>query len=241
MRLDGQIVHIKNQAHDHSEIFPEFYKCIGGSPAPSGNRRVIDLLSQMPCIHLAYSRVTKKRPNFLPIKRCEIFRNKDSIWARIVVEKPGDETKIIFRALKKRRSFSRNLRQVAADNTNEIWFDTKEVRRSGRGLDKGITSLQKKVQEIGIWSIMTSNGYRHYFCSIEPRKKLPQLASIYALMYYLGSITRYKPQDFDKIIEAKYGVLLQEVIATQPSQFLYLLASCLSGVDVVRPFSEPSG
>ncbi len=54
-------------------------------------------------------------------------------------------------------------------------------------------------------------------------------------MFYLGSITRYKPYDFDKIITQRYSWLIGEFLSTQPMQFLYALASHLDGVEVVRP------
>ena len=56
-------------------------------------------------------------------------------------------------------------------------------------------------------------------------------------MFFLGSVTRYRPYDYDTILGGRYAWLVEEFIATQPTQFLYLLASTLAGVEVVRPLA----
>ena len=50
-----------------------------------------------------------------------------------------------------------------------------------------------------LWTtVLSTPPYRHYYLYACPDgdegELLPQLLSMYALMYYLGSITRYRPQ-----------------------------------------------
>jgi hypothetical protein len=59
-------------------------------------------------------------------------------------------------------------------------------------------------------------------------------------MFYLGSLTRYKPADFDKIVTHRYSWMVAEFLETQPVQFIYGIASFLGGVEVVRPFAAIS-
>src|ERR671924_350294 len=54
---------------------------------------------------------------------------------------------------------------------------------------------------------------------------VPQLLSIYAITFYLGSITRYRPHHFDRMISGPYGPRIQDFVTGQPLQFLYLMAS----------------
>jgi len=89
----------------------------------------------------------------------------------------------------------------------------------------------------GMSSILTANGYRMYFCSISRSNWLPPLAAGYAVLFYLGSVTRYKPYVFDKILGGGYSWIVEEFLATYPMQFIYCLASELAGVDVVRPYA----
>ena len=66
------------------------------------------------------------------------------------------------------------------------------------------------------------------------------MAAIHAAMFYLGSVTRYKPEDFDKILSGGYSWIVEEFIATAPVQFLYILASQLAETVVVRPYAAIS-
>lgn len=64
---------------------------------------------------------------------------------------------------------------------------------------------------------------------------LPQLLSIYALSYYLGSITRYRPHHFDTVSRGNLGPRIQDFITGQPLQFIYLMASEFCQQDVTKP------
>jgi hypothetical protein len=91
-----------------------------------------------------------------------------------------------------------------------------------------------------LWVVATTDpaSYRFYFLYLSPKAEreqtLPQLLGIYTIVYFLGSITRYRPHLFREIIESSSGELIQEILTTQPSQFLYLLASEFARRDVVR-------
>jgi YaaC-like Protein len=49
---------------------------------------------------------------------------------------------------------------------------------------------------------------------------LPQLCSIYMVLFYLGSITRYRPNYFDDLIAGPFGAFIQEFIENQPNQLV---------------------
>jgi hypothetical protein len=59
--------------------------------------------------------------------------------------------------------------------------------------------------------------------------------SIYAITFHLGSITRYRPHHFDRIIDGHYGPRIEEFISGQPLQFIYLMASEFAEQDVTKP------
>jgi len=89
-----------------------------------------------------------------------------------------------------------------------------------------------------IWTNVTSiPPYRKYYIYFEKEPRIPrfpQLISIYAFFFYLGSITRYRPHRFENLLNGKYGPLVEECITNQPSQFVYLLASEFVKQDVTR-------
>jgi hypothetical protein len=66
------------------------------------------------------------------------------------------------------------------------------------------------------------------------KQVLPQLLSIYAIMFYLGSITRYRPLWYDQIAASEFGTFVESFIDSQPTQFLYLMASYFAEREVVK-------
>lgn len=90
-----------------------------------------------------------------------------------------------------------------------------------------------------LWSnVLSVPPYRKYYVYIPPVAErplvLPQLASILALFYYLGSVTRYKPQKMAEVLRGDFGAQLEECVINLPNQFLYLLASEFAKQDVAR-------
>ncbi len=55
------------------------------------------------------------------------------------------------------------------------------------------------------------------------------------MFYYLGSVTRYRPQQFDVVLDGRYGGFVEEVLTSQPRQLVYLLASEFVGREVTQP------
>lgn len=91
-----------------------------------------------------------------------------------------------------------------------------------------------------IWTtVATTSPYRRYYVYMAPTAEhpfvLPQILSIYAIMFYLGSITRYRPHHYDRIVGGKFGSWVQEFVSGQPLQFLYMMASEFMRQDVTKP------
>ncbi len=91
-----------------------------------------------------------------------------------------------------------------------------------------------------LWTtVATISPFRRYYVYLAPPAErpfvLPQILSIYAITYYLGSITRYRPHHYDAIGSTGYGARIQEFITGQPLQFVYLMASEFSKQDITRP------
>jgi len=91
-----------------------------------------------------------------------------------------------------------------------------------------------------LWmTVATVPPYRRYYVYLAPIAEqpflLPQLLSIYAITYYLGSITRYRPHHYDAIVKGAFGPRVQEFVAGQPLQFVYLMASEFALQDVTKP------
>jgi len=237
LRFEGQSVRFSQSASDHSELFPEFAKILGKAlPAPR-TVRSLSLLRQVPGVHRAFCRVTRERPSFTPVERFELRRIENQLYARLVLSRDDRDTRETLPMIQARRAFTRVFHQGASQDQHELWFETRPVPAATRATDTAIRGLGELIRGVGIWSILADRGQRFYLSTIPPREALPPLASIYAIMFYLGSITRYKPYDFDRIVAGRFAWLIGEFLKTQPAQFVYGVAAHAVGVDVVRPYA----
>lgn len=236
VRFEGQKVFVQRPSPDRSQVFPELVRALRGTPVSPRSFRVLDLLAQVPAIHRTYTDVRRRAPSFLPIKKFEILSDGKYLRVRMLVSSTAEARRVLL-TIRKQRQFRKTFARLRARTKGEIWFEGKRERGRGRGIDKGVSELANPVRNCGIWAILTEDGYSYYMATFPRRRYLPQLASIYAIMFYFGSVTRYRPYNFDRIVGGRYAWLVKEFIATQPYQFLYLMASTLAGVDVVRPFA----
>lgn len=90
-----------------------------------------------------------------------------------------------------------------------------------------------------IWTVVLSQSpYRRYYAYLAPVAEhpsiIPQLQSMYAIAYYLGSITRYRPHHFRKITDSTFGPFIEAFLNDQPPQFLFLMASEFAKQDITR-------
>jgi len=90
-----------------------------------------------------------------------------------------------------------------------------------------------------LWSsVLLHPPYRRYYLYVAPTSErasvLPQLLSMYLVMFFLGSVTRYQPHQFDRLLETRYGAHLIGAVTEIPAQYLYLMASELLQREVTR-------
>jgi hypothetical protein len=90
-----------------------------------------------------------------------------------------------------------------------------------------------------LWTaVLIVPPYARYYLYVSPPQErasvLPQLASMYMVMFFLGSITRYRPHHFDRLLDSVYGAHIEGALNEVPGQFLYLMASQFLMRDVVK-------
>jgi hypothetical protein len=238
LQLQGQRVVLEARRADHAEIFPELVATLGGIANRRRIMRVISLLRQIPGIHRTFCRVTEERPVFLPVKEFVLLSDQGMVFARVTLSRRDADVRATLEGARSRRRFVRTLNQVKSPEDEALWFETNGIAGARNARDRALRQIAERLQKVGVWPILTRPGYRYYLATIPPSDVLPPLATIYAVMFYLGSITRYKPYDFDRIVSRQYAWLVSEFLRTQPNQFLYCLASHVAGVDVVPPFGS---
>ena len=98
-----------------------------------------------------------------------------------------------------------------------------------------VSSIKNKVWETARLTSPYRKPYLYRCPSRERHARLPQIASVYLLMFCLGSVTRYSPGYFEDLLESKFGPLISTFISESPMQFLYLMASDILGREVSKP------
>jgi hypothetical protein len=235
LRFEGQRVQLAGRAHDHSEFFPEFLNAFGTTLASGAHSfRVIRLLSQIPGIHRTSCMVLDHPPRFCPVEALHFYSKDGQVWATLKINPSDKDVSSSLPKIRSSRRFRALFSQVEGSD-DQIWFETNSEAGQKKGTDKAIGRLCARLREVGFYAILTQKGYRYYLGNFAPREVLPQLCAIHAVMFYLGSITRYKPHYFDAIVSRGYDWLVAEFLETQPTQFLYLLSSHAAGAEVIKP------
>lgn len=91
-----------------------------------------------------------------------------------------------------------------------------------------------------LWRVATTlpdGAYRKYYLHLTPpteANRIPQIATLWLLFYYFGSIVRYRPHLYRNVINGPYGAFVAEYIS-QADQLLYFLASEMAQREVAKP------
>ena len=243
-RPEGQVVARRDRARNHSELFPELVHALsdGRGPQLPDEFRVLDLMGQVPAIHRTYCMVTTETPLFCPVRSIDLLVAKcpsgdRCVWARLRLNRhDADVRKCIKTASQDRYA------HVTSGQPSEQWLQSDACAYKGRGLAQAsaLGRLARELRRCGVSTLLTLDGYRLYLNLRASEACLPQFCSAYAIMFYLGSITRYKPYDFTTIV-GHYSWLVNDFLDTQPQQMLYLLASYLAETEVVVPHAKLVG
>jgi hypothetical protein len=83
-----------------------------------------------------------------------------------------------------------------------------------------------------------AGGYRRYYLHLTPcteQHRQPKVASTWMLIFYFGSVVRYRPQAFVEMARGRFDAWINDFVAAQPEQLLFMLASEIRRREVARP------
>ena len=117
--------------------------------------------------------------------------------------------------------------RTARPSSTILWEQTNAVTYTHRPSDS-LEALAASARRVFYRSLTTSEPFRNYYVYVPPTgyAKHDQLAARYILLFFLGSVTRYHPHNFESYLNGPYGPFLAEFLASEPSQMLFELA-CL--------------
>lgn len=93
----------------------------------------------------------------------------------------------------------------------------------------------RKYRDFSIVPILTRTGYRHYCDLSDP--PFHHLCYTLAAMFFIGSISRYRPSAVEAHFIGLKRPIVTEALATCPQQFLYQMVSRITGNLCVVPYS----
>lgn len=234
LRFDRQLVHFEGAATTREKVFPELFVALSDTPPATvaGDHKVRDLFGYVPAIHRTYASTTDQSERFCPIETLEVRTDGHNAWVHLTMLKrklPRGVDQFFASP-----TFTTALEKVRSEDETRWAFQTTAAPYVGAALDTAIGRLAAALRELGTYVIFTDAGCRYYFHLDHKPAAPPQACVAYAIMFYLGSITRYKPYDYEKLFE-KHTWLISEFIDTQPTQFLHMIASHIANADVVAP------
>jgi hypothetical protein len=224
----------QRQGQSAVNAYDEFNLALTGSglTAPT-TFPVSELMAQVLFGHRLWVEAARRRERFIGIERIEFRHIKDQgqVWVNIVVP----EGALVWRGRAKEEVLEKGGLKGEFDF---VWGAIDEggtpfrVFQQSTPLTYGARpsdDLMSLVNEVKpkLWRANTSaHPFRRYYLylSENAEKRLPQLLSIYLLMFYLGSITRYNPPLFRVLLDGRYGAFFRESLSSQPQQFVYGIA-----------------
>jgi hypothetical protein len=246
--LSDSVVVVRDNSPTRVNVYAELLERLG-FPRPSHDDTypVPELLAQVVVGHRLWKEAARRSERFLSLEEIEIVHDPDAkeLWLRLYLPR-GDL-----------RRYDITRRRLLAESRLGPAFREVEIAATGRDLDhvcfeqlqgpsysgRPTDVVQSLVDEMRayLWRIVSSvpgGGYRRYYLHLTPpseQHRLPQLASMWVLLFYFGSVVRYRPQMFDRIAEGAFGAVATEFVSAQPAQMLYLLASEMCRREVAQP------
>ena len=172
--------------------------------------------------------------SFLAPRSIELLHDPatHSIWMRVAID-AGDRSRLGVGHLKllQLSRLAPGWRSVRVlTGIDEVWLEAVMAAKYNQGwISDAVMPLIDSIRHHLWQTVLTVPPYRAYYLFLPPAAELPsvlpQICSAYALIYYFGSTTRYRPHHFDRILAGPYGAFVESFMQDQPSQLLFLFAS----------------
>lgn len=223
------------------QMFDEFMGVIEGKRLGAKKTyRVHDLIGCSLIGHRLWCDATKRGDRFLKLRPIEIIHsNADkTIWLRAGMHSGARAKAGISCEDIASKGFDDEWRQVNCptgyDKGMICWEQTAPVKYTGRPSDK-VEELAALARRTLYRSLTVAEPFRNFYVYVPPKnfKKHHQMASRYVLLYFLGSVTRYHPGDFEGYMTSEFGPFLSEFLGSEPSQMLFEMACLFAKREVV--------
>lgn len=229
--LQNEIVEFKG-----SGVLAEFYRLLDTQFSGTGTHDLKSLLWIIPFVHRAYQLTfPSEQELFVPVARHGFSQLEGSKKAWFWGELAGKYAKNI-RVDSLPRIFERDAgyegRWIFRAKKRFVWDRSSETRWVN--LRKHNRKMRRNV------AVIYSTTNRWYLRKpLQDAASLPLITmpAIYACMHRLSELSRYTPQRLAKHLESKHNWLLVEFLESAPAQFIYGIASEMTGDRFLLPDS----
>lgn len=224
-----------------SNMFHEFMKtAVGYDVAAKRTFRIHDLIASSLIGHRLWCDAIQRQDCFLRLAGIDILHSPSSkeIWLRLRIPVAAITRCGVNKGTVTARGLGdawKAIRPPQEGPTDQHYWEQEEpISYSGRPSDK-LDELAGFARATFYRSLTLSEPFRTYYVLVPPKRfaKHHQLAARYALLFFLGSVTRYHPSDFDGYLDGKFGPFLSEYLASEPSQMLFEMACLFAKREVV--------
>jgi hypothetical protein len=223
--------------------YAELHHALTTTPLIPGTVPVSELISQTVVGHRMWADAANRYERFMAIDRLALMTNAQAktIWAVMEIAK---------NRLREQRRTHENVIELGGlggefklvkpppkrGTTSFIRLEEQNVVTYN---DRTADVVMKVVQQVRpmLWRTITSSRpFRRYYLYLAPTNehRLPQLLSVYATFYYLGSLTRYQPVALAELLRGAYGPYIRELVSVQPNQWVYEMANEFRQQEVTR-------
>ena len=216
-------------------IFGEFCKTLGKSIKKEETLHLKDIFSHIPEIHeicFTLGLLPWSKRKYLPITiEFLVNKNKNRVFTEIRYEKRNEERVDTNRFYKDKR---KNYFTAPVEEKDLVVFRSNSKKHvTNKNWPRIYKNIQKEYAQFDIASFLTKNGYKNY-CDLRPGQ-FHHLSYMFALMFYIGSVARYRPTETNDILQSELRPIISEATETLPNQFLYQLASYITKSVCVIP------
>jgi hypothetical protein len=240
---DFEVV-VEGKKQNRISVFAELSRRLGSGSPTTGPRRVEDLMAQVVVGHRLWRQAAGARERFIAIDNLQMRQNTDDsrMWLRLLIRREDfDRFDFTHKFVRERSGLGTEFHEVKGGGLPSPWVAFEQTttvdygQRPSDHLDGLVDGLRDR-----LWRIVSTDAeqaYRRYYLHLpeNPSTVLPQLSAIWMLLYHYGSLVRYQPHRYAAMTRGKYGAFIQEFVAAQPEQLLYLLASELCQREVAKP------
>jgi hypothetical protein len=228
-----------------TDVFAELLVTLGfPRPAPGDSYRIAELMPQVAVGHRLWRDATGGTERIVTIDNVEFRQDTAAkeIWLRLYLDRSNlDRHGIGQGALIDEGGLAGEFRIVESDDIPHemLCLEQETPAEYNHRATDNVMELVGIARRI-LWRIVSAvpgSAYRRYYLCLTPPgdARVPQLASLWLLLFYLGSIVRYRPHLFDEVTHGPYGAFVDEFVASQPHQLLYLLASEMCQREIAKP------